>query len=60
MDWMGVISNEPTLKEEMSRLVVGFAVRMFKRALGLEGESNLIPNVKRPKKSSPDEEAQND
>ena len=31
MDWMGIISSEPTEDEEMSSLVAEFAVRMHKR-----------------------------
>ena len=38
VDWIGIIASEPTEEEEMSSLVVGFAVRMHKRATGCELE----------------------
>ena len=44
----------------MFRLVDGFAAQMCKRAVGSEGESTPISDGKRPKQSSPDEEAQKD
>ena len=60
MDWTGIIANEPTEEEEMSRLAVGFFALMRKRAVGSEGESTPISVVKRSKRSSPDEEAYKD
>ena len=57
MDWAGIITNEPTEDEEMSRLNAGFAARMRKRVAGSEGESTPISDRKRPKQSLPDEEA---
>ena len=44
----------------MSKLVLGFATRMRKRVAGSEGGSTPIFDGKRPKRSSPDEEAQKD
>ena len=57
MDWAGIISSELVEKEEMSRLVAGFAALMHKRAAGSEGESTPIFDGKRQKRSSLDEEA---
>ena len=45
----------------MSSLVVGFAARMLKRAVSFQGETTPNSEVsggKRPKRSSPDEEAE--
>ena len=41
----------------MSRLSVMFSVRIRKRVVGSKGETTPISNGKRPKWSSPDEEA---
>ena len=57
---MGIISSEPAEEEEISKLFVGFAERMRKQAVGSEGEPSPISNGKRPKWSSPNEEAQKD
>ena len=43
-------------EEEMSRLAVGFALQLRKQPVGLEGESTLISDRKRQKRSSLDEE----
>ena len=60
MDWEGIISSKPAEEEEMFKLAIGFAARMSKRAADSEGESTPITDGKRPKRSSPDEEAQED
>ena len=60
VDRMGIISNEPAEKEEMSSLVVWFAARMHKRVGGSEGETTLRSDEKQSKRSSPDKEAQKD
>ena len=57
---MGVIASEPAEEEEMSRLAVGFAARLHKQAASSKGESTLISDGKRSKRSSLDEEAQKD
>ena len=60
VDWAGIVSSQPAEEEEMSKLAVGFAAQMHKRAAGSEGGSTPIVDGKRPKRSSPDEEAQKD
>ena len=60
VDWVGIISSELAEEEEMFRLIAGFAGRMRKRARGSEGESTPISDRKRPKQSSPDEDAKKD
>ena len=57
MDWVGIIASELAEEEEVSRLVARFTLRMCKRAVGSEGEYTPISDGKRPKRSSPDEEA---
>ena len=54
---MGVVASEPTEEGEMSSLAVGFSTRIRKRAMGLEGEAASDSSGKRPRQSSPDEEA---
>ena len=58
MDWAGVLASESTKEEKMSTLTVGFAVRMRKRDAEFEDEPSPIPDGKRPKLSSPGEEAE--
>ena len=60
VNWVGIIASELVEEEEMSRLVVGFAARVRKRATFLEGESIPISDGKHLKRFSPDEEAQKD
>ena len=60
VDWIGVVASEPAEEEEMYNLVIGFIARMRKRAAGSEGEATSNPGGKRPRRSSPDEEAQKD
>ena len=60
MDWMDILASESTEKEEMSMLAARFATRMQKRVADSKDESTLISNGKRPRRSSPDEEAQKD
>ena len=57
---MGVVASQPAEEEEMYILVVGFIARMRKRAAGSKGEAASNPGGKRPRRSSPDEEAQKD
>ena len=57
---MGVVSSEPVEEEEMSNLVVGFIAQIRKRATGSEGEATSSSGGKRPRRSSPDEEARKD
>ena len=48
-------------ENNMSSLVVGFPVRMLKRAMSAQGETTPVSKVsggKRPKKFGPDEKAQ--
>ena len=60
MDWAGILANESVEEEEMSMLAIGFAARMQKLDADLEDEPTLIPDRKRPKRSSPDEEVEKD
>ena len=60
VDWTSIIASEPSEEEEMSRLAVRFTARMHKWATGSKGESTPISDGKRPKRSSPNEEVQND
>ena len=57
MDWDGIIASEPVKEEEMSRLATGFTTQLLKWAMGSEGRSTPIFDGKRPKRSSPNEEA---
>ena len=57
MDWTSIIAGEPAEEDEMSRLAVGFATRMSKRAVGSKGEITSISDGKHPKRYSPNEEA---
>ena len=45
VDWVGVIANEPTEEEEMSRLAVGFATRMRKRARRVSPPLYLMESI---------------
>ena len=60
MDWTSIIASELAKEEEMSNLVVGFAVRMCNQAMGSEGETTPISGGKRSRLSSPNEQAQKD
>ena len=60
VDWTSIIASEPTEKEEMSMLAVGFAALMRKRATNSDGETTPSFDGKRMKQSSPDEKAQKD
>ena len=60
MDWAGILANESVEEEEMSMLAAGFAALMRKWDADLEDEPTLIPDGKRPKRSSPDEEVEKD
>ena len=60
MDWIGILASEFPEKEEMSMLASGFASWMRKRVVDSENESTPISNGKRPRQSSPNEEAQKD
>ena len=60
VDWTGVVASEPSEEEKMSSLVVGFVSRMHKQVVGSEGEATSIFGGKRPRRPSPDEEAQKD
>ena len=61
MDWVDLISNEPTEEREddMSSLAAGFAAHMCKRAVSAQRETTSGSkglDGKRPKWSGPDEE----
>ena len=60
MDWTGILASEFTEKEEMSMLASGFASWMRTRVVDSEDESTPISDGKRPRQSSPNEEAQKD
>ena len=60
MDWTGILASDSTEKEEMSMLASGFASWMQKRVVDSEDESTPIFDGKRPRRSSPNEEAQKD
>ena len=63
MDWMdSIVSDLAEEREaEMSNLAVGFAVRLLKRAISIQGKAIPgfeVPNDKHFKQSSPVEEVQ--
>ena len=60
VDWMSIIASEPAEEEEMSSLVVGFSVRMRKRATGSKGETTPRSGGKRSRQSFLDDEVQTD
>ena len=57
---MAIVSSEPIKEEKISNLAIGFIARMRKRAAGSEGEATSNAGGKRPRRSSPNEEAQKD
>ena len=60
MDWVGVLASESVEEGKMSMLAAEFAAQMRKRDVDLEGEPTLTHDGKRPKRSSPNVEAEKD
>ena len=60
MDWTGVLGSKSTEEEKMPMLAAGFGARMRKRIADSEDESAPTFDGRRPRRSSPDEEAPKD